>query len=135
RLVALPTRRPGPPPPSPRRNRHRPRDRGPVCDLASSDARLRPLHEGRAHGLSQDPLRPSLLDLRVLGRRGYHPIRLDPVSAATGRESNRIRFDGRSLRAVSPASPFPLSVLAIVGLSLLGLPIGHAMIGGSAFYL
>jgi tripartite ATP-independent transporter DctM subunit len=36
---------------------------------------------------------------------------------------------------VSPAGPFPLSVLAIVALSLLGLPIGHAMIGGSALYL
>jgi len=32
-------------------------------------------------------------------------------------------------------SPLPLAVLAIVGLSLLGLPIGHAMIGGSALYL
>lgn len=32
-------------------------------------------------------------------------------------------------------SPFPLAVLAIVALSLLGLPIGHAMIAGSIFYL
>jgi tripartite ATP-independent transporter DctM subunit len=36
---------------------------------------------------------------------------------------------------VSLASPLSLSVLAIVSLSLLGLPIGHAMIGGSALYL
>jgi tripartite ATP-independent transporter DctM subunit len=36
---------------------------------------------------------------------------------------------------VSLASPLALSVLAIVSLSLLGLPIGHAMIGGSALYL
>jgi C4-dicarboxylate transporter, DctM subunit len=36
---------------------------------------------------------------------------------------------------VSPASPFALAVLAIVALSLLGLPIGHAMIGGSVLYL
>ncbi|MGB8433907.1 MAG: TRAP transporter large permease [Burkholderiales bacterium] len=33
------------------------------------------------------------------------------------------------------ASPFSLTLLAIVALSLLGLPIGHAMIGGSILYL
>jgi C4-dicarboxylate transporter, DctM subunit len=32
-------------------------------------------------------------------------------------------------------SPFSLSLLAIVGLSMLGLPVGHAMIGGSILYL
>jgi tripartite ATP-independent transporter DctM subunit len=32
-------------------------------------------------------------------------------------------------------SPFSLAVVAIVALSLLGLPIGHAMIGGSVLYL
>ena len=32
-------------------------------------------------------------------------------------------------------SPFSLAVFAIVALSLLGLPIGHAMIGGSVLYL
>jgi len=36
---------------------------------------------------------------------------------------------------VNPASPFALAVLAIVALSLLGLPIGHAMIAGSVLYL
>ena len=36
---------------------------------------------------------------------------------------------------MNPASPFPLAVLAIVALSLLGLPIGHAMIAGSVLYL
>jgi C4-dicarboxylate transporter DctM subunit len=36
---------------------------------------------------------------------------------------------------VNPASPFSLCVAAIVALSLLGLPIGHAMIAGSIFYL
>ena len=33
------------------------------------------------------------------------------------------------------ASPMLLAVAGIVGLSLLGLPIGHAMIGGSVLYL
>ena len=33
------------------------------------------------------------------------------------------------------ASPFALTILAIVALTLLGLPIGHAMIGGSMLYL
>jgi tripartite ATP-independent transporter DctM subunit len=36
---------------------------------------------------------------------------------------------------VSLASPFALAVVAIVALSLLGLPIGHAMIAGSILYL
>jgi tripartite ATP-independent transporter DctM subunit len=36
---------------------------------------------------------------------------------------------------VNPTSPFSLCILAIVALTLLGLPIGHAMIGGSVFYL
>jgi tripartite ATP-independent transporter DctM subunit len=36
---------------------------------------------------------------------------------------------------VNPASPFSLAVLAIVALSLLGLPVGHAMIAGSVLYL
>lgn len=33
------------------------------------------------------------------------------------------------------ASPFALAIYAIVALSLLGLPVGHAMIGGSILYL
>ena len=33
------------------------------------------------------------------------------------------------------ASPFSLALIAIVALTLLGLPIGHAMIGGSILYL
>jgi C4-dicarboxylate transporter, DctM subunit len=36
---------------------------------------------------------------------------------------------------VNFASPFSLAVMALVALSLLGLPIGHAMIGGSILYL
>ena len=36
---------------------------------------------------------------------------------------------------MNPASPFSLSVLAIVALTLLGLPIGHAMIGATVLYL
>jgi tripartite ATP-independent transporter DctM subunit len=36
---------------------------------------------------------------------------------------------------VNPTSPFSLTVMAIVALTLLGLPIGHAMIGGSVLYL
>ena len=36
---------------------------------------------------------------------------------------------------MNPTSPFSLAVMAIVALSLLGLPIGHAMIAGSVLYL
>src|SRR5690606_15235438 len=33
------------------------------------------------------------------------------------------------------ASPFSISIVAITGLALLGLPVGHAMIAGSILYL
>jgi tripartite ATP-independent transporter DctM subunit len=36
---------------------------------------------------------------------------------------------------VSFASPFSLAIIAIVALSLLGVPVGHAMIAGSVLYL
>ncbi len=36
---------------------------------------------------------------------------------------------------MNPTSPFSLCLMAIIALSLLGLPIGHAMIGGSVLYL
>ena len=36
---------------------------------------------------------------------------------------------------MNPTSPFSLALVAIVTLSLLGLPVGHAMIGGSILYL
>jgi C4-dicarboxylate transporter, DctM subunit len=36
---------------------------------------------------------------------------------------------------VNLTSPFAMAILAIVALSLLGLPVGHAMIGGSILYL
>ena len=36
---------------------------------------------------------------------------------------------------MTPGSPFSLCLIAIVALSLLGLPIGHAMIAGSVLYL
>src|SRR6187455_3711241 len=36
---------------------------------------------------------------------------------------------------MSLGDPFTLCIVAIVGLSLLGLPIGHAMIAGSILYL
>ena len=36
---------------------------------------------------------------------------------------------------MNPTSPFSLALVAIVALSILGLPVGHAMIGGSILYL
>ena len=36
---------------------------------------------------------------------------------------------------MNPTSPFSLCVIALVALSLLGLPVGHAMIAGSILYL
>ena len=36
---------------------------------------------------------------------------------------------------MNPTSPFSLALMAIVGLSVLGLPVAHAMIGGSILYL
>ena len=39
------------------------------------------------------------------------------------------------LRTMNPTSPLFLALVAIVGLSLIGLPIGYAMIGGSILWL
>ena len=36
---------------------------------------------------------------------------------------------------MNPTSPFSLALIAIVALSLLGLPVGHAMIAGSILWL
>src|SRR4029453_16263998 len=36
---------------------------------------------------------------------------------------------------MNPTSPFSLALMAIVALSVLGLPVAHAMIGGSILYL
>jgi tripartite ATP-independent transporter DctM subunit len=36
---------------------------------------------------------------------------------------------------MNPTSPFSLALLAIVALSVIGVPVGHAMIGGSVLYL
>ena len=36
---------------------------------------------------------------------------------------------------MNPTSPFSLALITIFGLSMIGLPVGHAMIGGSILYL
>ena len=52
-----------------------------------------------------------------------------------GKDPGAPDSDQGELRAVNLTSPFSLAVTAIVALSLLGLPIGHAMIAGSVLYL
>ena len=52
-------------------------------------------------------------------------------SAFVLKESEEIRFD----LIYSAVGPRTRRIMAIVALSLLGLPIGHAMIGGSVLYL
>ena len=86
-------------------------------------------------GLPQDPLRLALFDLPGLRRRDPRALPLDTVASAARRGAGRSRSDPGELRPMNPASPFSLAVLAIVALSLLGLPIGHAMIAGSILYL
>ena len=63
--------------------------------------------------------------------RGRGPEAFDPTKASSGVD----RGAGPLTRRHEPADPFTLCIVAIVGLSLLGLPIGHAMIGGSILYL
>ena len=72
------------------------------------------------------------VDLR---RRRAGPLRLDPLVGAARPRTRGVRPDQGELRGMSLADPFTLSIVAIVALSLLGLPIGHAMIGGSILYL
>ena len=116
-------------------HRHRRLRSWPCTPPRSRRRRLRHLHEGREDGLSQDPLRLAVLDLPALRRRHHRPLCLDPVASAARQGAGSRRFDHGELRPVNPASPFSLAVMAIVALSLLGLPIGHAMIGGSVLYL
>ena len=53
--------------------------------------------------------------------RGKAPEAADPTKMASG--------------DMNVTGPFPIAVAAIVGLSMLGLPVGHAMIGGSILYM
>ncbi|MCW5635295.1 MAG: TRAP transporter large permease [Rubrivivax sp.] len=56
--------------------------------------------------------------------------------ALAARRGRRRRGRGRAgARPVNPASPFAWAIYAIVALSLLGLPVGHAMLAGSILYL
>ena len=56
-------------------------------------------------------------------------------TGASRRGPRGSRRHAEGLRPMNLTSPFSLSIVAIVGLSLLGLPVGHAMIGGSILYL
>ena len=57
------------------------------------------------------------------------------VTPAARRGAGRGRHHQGELRTMNLTSPFSLALIAIVGLSLLGLPVGYAMIGGSILYL
>ena len=104
--------------------------------VAPGDDRLRQLHEGREHVLSQDPLRLSVLDLR---RSSPSPSSSAMSGSCGSCCAARIpKKPTRPRRA--PACESRQPVLAGASrrssrLSLLGLPIGHAMIGGSILYL
>src|SRR5690606_35500312 len=92
----------------------------------------RELHEGRVELVPEDPLRLALFDLPGVRRRGHRappvPDRERRARARAGR-----RFPHRL--PVTPTSPFSLAVATIVLLSLLGVPIGQAMIAASILYL
>ncbi len=98
--------------------------------VAAGGGRLRHLHEGRrrpptsrsasttcSRSMSSSPS-PSIVRYLWLGWRA---IRSDGVGAA------RPGQDG--LGRMNLASPFSISIVALTALALLGLPIGHAMIG------
>ena len=89
--------------------------------------------------------------LRGRGPEAFDPTKASPASEAGERGFNQdeshvfhrhVRNCTRASpsctpdgRAMSLTDPFTVCILAIVGLSLLGLPIGHAMIGSSILYL
>ena len=107
--------------------------------VAAGGRRLRHLHEGGAHGLSRDPLRLALLDLRGL-RSSPCIVRYLWIlwsRRCAGVAPRGVRSRPRRARA-SMSLPSPFSHVRSSrsrSLGLLGLPIGHAMIAGSILYL
>src|SRR6266513_1452032 len=124
--------RSGWPPHGPRHGNHRRDfDRGAVCRRAAGDLQIHQLHEDRKELVSPYPPGHPVLGLRPLHRRRDRSLSLDPVGFAARKDP---RLDHPGLRPVNFASPFSLCIMTIVALTLLGLPIGHAMIGGSVLY-
>ena len=56
-------------------------------------------------------------------------------AALRGEAPEEVDITKKTSGTMNLTSPFSLALVAIVGLSLLGLPVGHAMIGGSILYL
>ena len=98
---------------------------GPLQPVAAGGDRLRHLHEGAEDGLSEDPLRLALLDLRRLRRRHDRPLPLARLAGDLGQGAGGVRSDQGGLGRMNLASPFSISLVAITALALLGLPIGH----------
>ena len=57
------------------------------------------------------------------------------VSLLRGEAPRRSRHHQGELRTMNLTSPFSLALIAIVGLSVIGLPVAYAMIGGSILWL
>ncbi len=75
------------------------------------------------------------LGLRRLRGRRHRPLHVVGVDGSSWRGPRGSRRHSEGLWPMNLTSPFSLAIGAIVGLSLLGLPVGHAMIGGSILYL
>ena len=85
--------------------------------------------------LPQDPPRRPVLGLRRVRGRGHRPLSLGDREPASRRGAGRGRHHQGELRTMNLTSPFSLALIAIVGLSLIGLPVAYAMIGGSILWL
>ena len=107
------------------------------CAVRNFTARflfLRELHEGGALGLPARAHQLALFHLRYICGRLHRALLLAGV-----RRDPRQQITPRPMQQGSaidmPLSPFALCIIMIVGLSALGLPIGHAIIVSSILYL
>ena len=85
--------------------------------LAAGGRRLRHLHEGREQRLSQDPLRPAVLDLRRLRGRRHRPLSLAVLAGDAGQGAGGLRSDQGGLGRMNLASPFSIAIVAITALA------------------
>ena len=105
----------------------------PLRNLTACRVQLCRLHEGGALCLFPHTDQLALQRLHHLQYRVHLSLLLADLPGDPGREAAGERSSPASRMTMPP--PFPICIVAIVLLGVLGLPIGHSMIAGSILYL
>ena len=93
------------------------------------------LHEGGEDGVPQDPVQLALLDLPRCSSWRSSCATCGCCRVCCAARTRRRSIPPRWLRRYERSTPFAIAIGTIVALSMFGLPVGHAMIGGSVLYL